>query len=139
MLVYYVVVFLLITLSTLLVHSSEGIPSGTVENIKEFLEEQQNKLEALTEVFRQQNESQHLQIEKQQLQIKSLQEQINAQQHTTLSLLHVVSVLTLYYTQYKESGLIAILAQELFLLTIKVVHIHVSPFALSPTLFSFTL
>jgi len=58
MLVYYVVVFLLITLSTLLVYYSEGIPSGIAENIKEFLEEQQNKLEALTEVFRQQNESQ---------------------------------------------------------------------------------
>jgi len=103
MLVYYVVVFLLITLSTLLVHSSEGIPSGTVENIKEFLEEQQNKFEALTEVFRQQNESQQLQIEKlhfqndkQQQQIELLQEQIGEQQHTTLSLLHVVSVLTLY-------------------------------------------
>jgi len=98
MLVYYVVVFLLITLSTLLVHSSEGIPSGTAENIKEFLEEQQNKLEALTETFRQQNESQQLQIEKQQLQIKSLQEQINSQQHITLSLLHVVSVITLLHT-----------------------------------------
>jgi len=103
MLVYYVVVFLLITLSTLLIHSSEGIPSGTVENIKEFLEEQQNKFEALTEVFRQQNESQQLQIEKlhfqndkQQQQIELLQEQIGEQQHTTLSLLHVVSVLTLY-------------------------------------------
>jgi len=117
MLVYYVVVFLLITLSTLLIHSSEGIPSGTVENIKEFLEEQQNKLEALTEVFRQQNESQQLQIEKlqqqndgqqlqnnkQQQQIGELQllaerqqEQITSQQHTTLSLLHVVSGLTLY-------------------------------------------
>jgi len=109
MLVYYVVVFLLITLSTLLVHSSEGIPSGAVENIKEFLDKQQNKLEALTEVFRQQNESQQLQIEKQQQQIENQQqqigkqqqqierqqEQINAQQHTTLSLLHVVSVLTL--------------------------------------------
>jgi len=98
MLVYYVVVglFFLITLNTLLVHSSEGIPSGIAENIKEFLEEQQNKLEALTEIFRQQNETQQLQIEKQQLQIKSLQEQINSQQHNTLSLLHVVSVLMLY-------------------------------------------
>jgi len=107
MLVYYIVVFLLITLSTLLVHSSKGIPSGIAENIKEFLEEQQNKLEALVEVFQQQNESQQLQIEKQQLQngkqqqqiellqeqIELFQEQINAQQHTTLSLLHVVSVL----------------------------------------------
>jgi len=104
MLVYYVVVFLSITLSTLLVHSSEGIPSGTAENIKEFLEEQQNKLEALTEVFRQQNESQQLQIEKlqlqndkQQQQIERQQEQINSQQHTTLSLLHVVSRLTSLY------------------------------------------
>jgi len=88
MLVYYVVVFLLITLSTLLVHSSEGILSGTVEDITEFLEEQQNKLEALTEGFRQQNESQ-------QQQITLLQEQINAQQLTTLSLLNVVSGLTL--------------------------------------------
>jgi len=52
MLVYYVVVFFLITLNTLLVHSSEGIPSDIAENIKEFLEEQQNKLETLTEVVR---------------------------------------------------------------------------------------
>jgi len=98
MLVYYVVVFFLITINTLLVHSSEGIPSGAVENIKEFLEEQQNKLEALTEVFRQQNESQQQQIEKLQQQVERQQEQINSQQHTTLSLLHVVSVLMLLYT-----------------------------------------
>jgi len=102
-LVYYVAVFLLITLSTLLVQSSEGIPSGIAENIKEFLEEQHNKLEALTEVFRQHNESQQLQIEKLQQQVERQQEQINSQQHTTLSLLHVVSVLMLLYTYYTES------------------------------------
>jgi len=101
MLVYYVVVFLSIILSTLLVHSSEGILSGTVENITKFLEEQQNKLKALAEVFRQQNESQQLQIERQQQQIELLQEQINAQKRTAH--LHVVSGITYYHILDKQS------------------------------------